>query len=83
MACTEGDTLKREVLDRVEDYLAAEQAQSASSSFDEEFSRTRTERAHALVFEARRRYFQHLKAHHCDTDAVHAVEPSRLNAIAV
>lgn len=83
MACIEGDKLKSEVLSKVEEYLAAEQALSTSTSFEEEFSRVRTERAHALVFEARQRYFQHLKAHHCDTDAIHTVEPSRLNAIAV
>ncbi len=83
MACSEGDKLKSEVLSKVEEYLAAENAQSTSSSFEEEFSRARTERAHALVFEARRRYFQHLKAHHCDTEVIRQAGPGRVNAIAV
>ena len=78
MACTEGDKLKNEVLSRVEEYLAAEQALSSSSSFEAEFSRARTERAHALVFEARQRYFNHLKTHHCE-----GVASGQLNAIAV
>ena len=78
MACIEGDKLKNEVLSRVEEYLAAEQALSSSSSFEEVFSRARTERAHALVFEARQRYFHHLKTHRCEVGA-----PSQLTAIAV
>lgn len=76
--CIEGDKLKHEVLSRVDEYLAAEQALSSSPMFEEEFSRARTERAHALVFEARQRYFHHLKTHHCD-----GVESGQLSAIAV
>lgn len=83
MGCIEGDKLKNEVLDRIEEYLSAEQAQYTCSSFEEDLTRARAERAHALLTDSRRRYWQHLKMHHCDTAAILAVEPSTLNAIAV
>jgi hypothetical protein len=83
MGCIEGENLKNEVLDRIEEYLAAEQAQYTCSSFEEELTRARTERAHALLADARRRYWKHLKMHHCDAAAILSVEPSTLNAIAV
>jgi hypothetical protein len=83
MGCIEGETLKNEVLDRIEEYLAAEQAQYTCSSFEEESTRARAERAHALLTDTRRRYWQHLKMHHCDSAAIHSVEASTLNAIAV
>ena len=83
MKCTEGDILKIEVLDRIEDYLTAEQAQYSSSNFDEESSRIRAEMAHASLAEARRRYWHHVRLHKCDTAAILSVEPSLLNAIAV
>lgn len=83
MGCIEGDNLKNEVLDKIEEYLAAEQAQYTCSSFEEESTRARAERAHASLTDARRRYWQHLKMHRCDAAAILSVEPSTLNAIAV
>ncbi len=82
MACNEGNTLKHEVLDRIEDYLAAEQAQVQSVRFDEEFSRQRTEMAHASLADARRRYWDHIRYHRCDTAAIVALE-SPVSAVAV
>ena len=83
MACMEGETLKHEVLDKIEEYLKAEQAQYTCSSFDEEFSRLKAEAAHAALADARRRYWQHLKMHHCDTAAILSAQPAALNAVAV
>ena len=83
MACIEGNNLKSEVLNRADEYVAAEQAQHLASGFDEEFSQARLERAHALLSEARRRYFLHLKAHQCENDPAQIVKPGMLNAIAV
>lgn len=83
MACMEGEKLKNEVLDRIEDYLNAEQAQFTASYFDEEDSRLRAEMAHASLADSRRRYWQHLKLHRCDSGAILSVEPATLNAVAV
>ncbi|WP_148210004.1 hypothetical protein [Candidatus Korobacter versatilis] len=83
MACMEGDTLKHEVLDKIEEYLNAEQAQYTCSNFDDEFSRLRAEAAHTALTDARRRYWQHLKMHHCDTAAILAAQPSTLAGVAV
>jgi len=83
MKCMEGDILKNEVLDKIEEYLKAEQAQYTSSNFDEESSRMRAEMAHTSLAEARRRYWQHVRLHKCDTAAILSVEPSVLNSIAV
>lgn len=83
MACNEGDKLKDEVLDRIEEYLAAERAQYLSSSFEEESSRLRAEMAHAALTETRNRYWQHIKLHRCDTSAILAVEASVPHSIAV
>jgi hypothetical protein len=83
MACIEGDKLKNEVLDKIEEYLNAEQAQYTSSNFDEEASRFRAELAHASLAETRRRYWQHIRLHKCDTAAIMSVEPTTLNSIAV
>jgi hypothetical protein len=83
MACTEGDTLKSEVLNKIEDYLQAEQAQNTGSAFDEEFSRMRAELAHRALTDARQRYLRHLKLHNCDTAAILAMEPHTFSAIAV
>ncbi len=83
MACMEGDTLKHEVLEKVEEYLAAEHAQYTCSNFDEELARMRAETAHAALADARRRYWQHLKMHRCDAAAIMSAQPSVLNAVAV
>ena len=83
MACMEGDLLKHEVLDKIEEYLHAEQAQYTCSSFDEDFTRIKAEMAHAALTDARRRYWQHLKMHHCDTAAILAAQPSTIAAVAV
>ncbi len=83
MACMEGDILKNEVLDKIEEYLHAEQAQYTATTFDEEVSRMRAEIAHASLTDARRRYWQHLKMHKCDTAAILSAQPGSLDAIAV
>jgi len=83
MACMEGDSLKHEVLDKIEEYLHAEQAQYTCSNFEEEFSRLRAELAHAALTDARHRYWQHLKMHYCDTAAILSAQPSTLGAVAV
>jgi hypothetical protein len=83
MACSEGDKLKDEVLDRIEEYLAAERAQYLSSSFEEESSRLRAEMAHAALTETRSRYWQHIKMHRCDTSAILSVETRTPDTIAV
>ncbi len=83
MACMEGDILKNEVLDKIEEYLNAEQAQYTCSTFDEEFTRMKAEMAHKALSDARRRYWQHLKMHHCDTAAILAAPPSTLGEVAV
>ena len=83
MACIEGDTLKHEVLDKIEEYLNAEHAQFTCSSFEEEFLRLRAEIAHAELSDARHRYWQHLKLHSCDTAAILAAQPSSYNEVAV
>ncbi len=75
MPCVEGNTLKHEVLDKIEEYLYAENAQYTCSSFEEEFSRIKAEVAHAELTDARRRYWHHLKMHHCDTAAILAAQP--------
>ena len=74
MACSEGNSLKHEVLDKIEAYLAAEQAQFTSVRFDQEFSRECTEMAHATLAEARRRYWDHIRYHRCDTAAIVSLE---------
>ncbi|HEY3927566.1 MAG TPA: hypothetical protein VGL89_04255 [Candidatus Koribacter sp.] len=83
MTCIEGDKLKDEVLGRIEEYLAAEQAQNSALSFDEEFTRQRTEMAHCTLTEARRRYWNHIKYHRCDTAAIISLESVPVSAIAV
>lgn len=83
MACIEGDRLKNEVLDKIEEYLVAEQAQYSSTSFDEPTFRMRAELAHASLAETRRRYWEHLRLHGCDTAAIVAVEPGTITSIAV
>jgi hypothetical protein len=83
MACSEGDQLKNAVLDKIEDYLAAEQAQYTCDSFDEDSARTRAEVAHARLAESRNRYWQHIKMHHCDPAAVLVVEPAMPETVAV
>ena len=83
MGCTEGEVLKNEVLDKIEDYLKAEQAQYTCSSFEEDTVRVKAEVAHDALSDARRRYWQHLKMHKCDTAAVLAAPSSTLNEIAV
>jgi hypothetical protein len=79
----EGDILKNAVLDKIEEYLAAEQAQFRSSQFDEETFRASAEVAHASLAEARRRYWEHVKLHKCDTATVLTMPPTDVNAIAV
>lgn len=83
MACCEGEILKNAVLDKIEEYLAAEKAQFDCSDFDEEFLRARAEAAHAILAETRRRYWAHMKQHRCDPAAILAANPGTLDAIAV
>jgi hypothetical protein len=83
MACSEGERLKDEVLNRIEEYLAAEHAQYLSSSFEEESSRMRAEMAHASLTESRSRYWQHIKMHRCDSSAILPVETVPPDSIAV
>lgn len=83
MACADAEILKNEVLDKIEEYLAAERAQSTSSSFDREASRHRAETAHATLAECRRRYWEHIKQHCCDPTSVLSSEPGSMNSIAV
>ena len=83
MACSEGDTLKNEVLNKIDEYLAAEQAQFTCDAFDEDAARTRAEIAHAKLAETRDRYWQHVKLHRCDPAAVLAPPPAPLDAVAV
>ena len=83
MNCSEGDKLKNEVLDKIEEYLAAEQAQYTCDSFEEESTRMRAEVAHARLAEPRGRYWQHIKLHHCDPAAILSAEPTVLDAVAV
>jgi hypothetical protein len=83
MACSEGEILKNAVLDKIEEYLAAEKAQFDSSDFDEAFLRARAEAAHAVLAETRRRYWAHMKQHRCDPAAILAVSPGTLESIAV
>lgn len=83
MSCTEGDNLKSAVLDKIEEYLAAEKAQFDSSDFDEEALRARAELAHASLAETRQRYWEHIKQHGCDPSAVLSVDPGPIDSIAV
>jgi hypothetical protein len=83
MECMEGSKLKEVALDKIEDYLSAEHAQYTCSNFEEEDTRLKAEMAHAALAEARRRYWQHIKMHNCDTAAILAVEPGTLDSIAV
>jgi hypothetical protein len=83
MSCTEGDALKSAVLDKIEEYLAAEKAQFDSSDFDEEALRARAEVAHASLAETRQRYWGHIKQHGCDPTAILSVDPGPIDSIAV
>jgi hypothetical protein len=83
MSCTEGDVLKSEVLDKIEEYLAAEKAQFDSSNFDEEALRARAELAHVALSDTRRRYWEHIKQHGCDPAAILSVDPGTIDSIAV
>ena len=83
MACNEGNKLKNDVLDKIEEYLAAEQAQYTCDTFDEESARLRAETAHARLAETRGRYWQHIKLHHCDPAAILSAEPQALETMAV
>ena len=83
MACTEGNILKFAVIDKIEEYLRAEQVDSVACNFDAYCSRVLAEAAHCALTQARRRYWQHLKLHKCDTTPILAVEPTTLKVSAV
>ena len=75
--------VKNDVLDKIEQYLAAEQAQYTCDAFEEESARLKAEMAHASLAESRRRYWEHIKLHRCDTAAILAAAPATLDSIAV
>lgn len=83
MICNEGDILKNDVLDKIEQYLAAEQAQYTCDAFEEDAARLKAEMAHASLAESRRHYWEHIKLHRCDAAAILAAAPATLDSIAV
>ncbi len=69
MPCLEGERLKSEVLSKVEEYLQAEEAQQQSLEQYGDVSLMMTEHAYEALSEARRRYWTHVKQHHCEAQS--------------
>lgn len=76
MACIEGERLKSEVLAKIDEYLQAEEGQRRSQERFGDTSLIVAEHAYESLSEARRRYWAHVRQHHCE-DMLCMPEPSR------